>query len=99
MANFVKISKGLVTESITADNAFFETFIDSTPGEWVEASAAGIGYVYDYVSGDFIPPKPHISWGLSVLNKWEAPVAYPADGSEYEWNEDTLAWDEVVEPT
>jgi hypothetical protein len=27
---------------------------------------------------------------------WEAPVAYPDDGQDYEWNESTKQWDLVT---
>lgn len=60
---------------------------------------AGIGYSYDSGRDAFIPPKPFNSW---VLNEetclWDAPVAYPNDGKLYTWNEENLAWDEVVIP-
>jgi hypothetical protein len=54
---------------------------------------AGIGYTYDEDRDAFIPKKPFNSW---VLNEttclWESPVAYPNDGNEYYWNENTLSW-------
>jgi len=57
---------------------------------------AGIGYSYDQARDAFIPPKPFPSW---VLNEttclWDAPVAMPDDGNEYQWNEDTQTWDEI----
>ena len=57
---------------------------------------AGIGYTYDEDKDAFIPPKPFNSW---ILNEstclWEAPVAYPDDGEEYNWNEETKSWDVV----
>ena len=59
---------------------------------------AGIGYSYDQTRDAFIPPQPFPSW---VLNEttclWDAPVAYPDDGNNYQWNEDTTSWDEVTE--
>ena len=58
---------------------------------------AGLGYTYDSVRDAFIPPKQYDSW---VLNEdsclWEAPVAYPNDGKEYYWDEDTVNWIENV---
>jgi hypothetical protein len=51
---------------------------------------AGIGYTYDKLRDAFIPPKPYNSW---ILNEdtclWEAPVAYPTDDNDYQWNEET----------
>ena len=58
---------------------------------------AGIGYTYDSERDAFIPPKPYNSW---VLNEdtclWDAPVAMPADGKSYEWDEATTSWKELV---
>ena len=59
---------------------------------------AGVGYTYDQTRDAFIPPKPYPSY---ILNEdtchWEAPVAYPTDGQEYNWNEETTSWDLVSE--
>ena len=55
---------------------------------------AGIGYTYDLVRDAVIPPKPFYSWTLNETTcHWEAPVAYPDDGKEYQWNESTKQWD------
>ena len=55
---------------------------------------AGIGYTYDQSRDAFIPPKPFDSWTLNESTcLWEAPVTYPTDGQEYEWNEDDQQWD------
>ena len=54
----------------------------------------GIGYTYDSERDAFIAPQPFSSW---LLNEekcvWEAPVAYPDDGQNYIWNEETQQWD------
>lgn len=59
---------------------------------------AGIGYTYDSSRDAFIPPKPFNSW---ILNEatclWDAPIAYPADGNMYTWNEENLAWEAINE--
>ena len=61
---------------------------------------AGKGYKYDSTRDAFISPKPYPSWTLNEDTcRWEAPVAYPADGSvdkRYNWNEETTSWDEVI---
>jgi hypothetical protein len=57
---------------------------------------AGIGYTYDEDRDAFIPKKPFNSWLLNENTcNWEAPVAMPADGNRYNWNELTLSWDLV----
>ena len=62
----------------------------------IRKNFASIGYTYDQTRDAFIPPKPYNSW---VLNEttclWEAPVAYPDDGQNYNWNETNQQWDLV----
>ena len=63
----------------------------------IRKNYAGIGYSYDEARDAFIASKPFTSW---ILNEdtcqWEAPVAYPDDGKDYDWNEGTQSWDEIV---
>ncbi len=116
MAHYAKVENTLVTQVIVAEADFFDTFIDSSPGEWIQTSYnteggvhlnggtplrknyAGIGMTYDSVRDAFIAPQPYNSWTLNENTCfWEAPVAYPDDGKLYIWNEDTQAWDEILE--
>jgi len=63
---------------------------------------AGIGFQYDESRDAFIPQKIYTSWVLNETScLWEAPVAYPTDGKDYQWNEEdyqsdnTTGWEEV----
>jgi hypothetical protein len=38
MAHYAKVQNGLVTQVIVAEADFFENFIDSSPGEWIQTS-------------------------------------------------------------
>ena len=38
MAHFAKVVNGVVTQVIVAEPEFFETFVDTTPGQWVQTS-------------------------------------------------------------
>jgi len=76
--------------------------IHNTRDIWVQTSYngnfrknyAGIGFKYDSTRDAFIPPKPFYSWTLNEETcQWEAPVAYPEDGQNYSWNEETQQWD------
>ena len=68
----------------------------------IRKNFAGVGYTYNKTRDAFIPPKTFASW---ILNEdtcqWEAPVAYPTDGKDYQWNEEdyqsdnTTGWEEV----
>ena len=114
MGHFARVVNGKVDQVIVAEPEFFDTFVDSSPGQWLQTSYrtqggqhpegrplrknfAGIGYTYDAVRDAFIAPQPFASW---LLNDdtclWDAPVAMPADGKAYEWNEATTSWKELV---
>ena len=116
MAHFAKVNKGMVEQVIVAEAEFFNTFVDSSPGEWLQTSFnthggvhtldgtplrknyAGVGFTYDSARDAFIPPQPYASWTLNEDTcLWVCPVAYPSDGKNYTWNENTQQWDEVTE--
>lgn len=58
---------------------------------------ASIGFSYDESRDAFIPPQPYPSWTLiEETCFWEPPVAYPSDGQNYTWNEESQAWELLV---
>jgi hypothetical protein len=38
MAHFAKVQDGIVTKVIVAEPEFFDTFVDSSPGTWIQTS-------------------------------------------------------------
>jgi hypothetical protein len=38
MAHFAKVLNGIVTQVIVAEPEFFDTFVDSSPGQWIQTS-------------------------------------------------------------
>jgi hypothetical protein len=38
MSHFAKVVSGTVTQVIVAEPEFFNTFVDSSPGEWIQTS-------------------------------------------------------------
>ena len=38
MSHFAKVTNGTVTQVIVAELEFFATFVDSSPGEWIQTS-------------------------------------------------------------
>ena len=114
MSHFAKVCDGIVVQVLVAEPEFFDTFVDSSPGEWIQTSYntrggvhalggtplrknyAGIGFTYDRVRDAFIPPKPYASWTLNEDTcLWDAPVAYPDDGKQYTWDENSQQWVET----
>ena len=71
---------------------------------WVQAFRDGTrknypskGSTYDEDRDAFISKKFYPSWILNEDTcRWENPVAYPDDGKQYNWNEETTSWDEIV---
>lgn len=103
MAHYAKVVDGIVDKVIVAEADFFDTFIDSSPGQWIETSPsgsirkqyAGIGYIYDDSNDVFIKQKPYPSWSLDASHDWQPPVTMPDDGKVYEWDEATTNWVEI----
>ena len=104
MAFYAKVNNGIVEKVIIAEAEFFNSFIDDTPGEWIQTyydgsvrkNYAGVGFTYDATRDAFIPPQPYASWTLNEdTYQYEAPVTRPDDGKMYEWNEDTTNWVEI----
>ena len=58
----------------------------------VRKQFAGVGYTYDETADVFIAPKPFASWSLDANYDWQAPIAYPADGKDYLWDEANQVW-------
>lgn len=38
MSHFAKVVSGIVTQVIVAEPEFFNTFVDSSPGDWIQTS-------------------------------------------------------------
>ena len=97
MANYAKIVNGVVQQVIVAEATFFDSYVDSSPGDWVVTTNGNIGYNYDSTKKVFTAPKAYASWTLDEdKNEWQPPTAYPDDDKRYEWNEDTTAWVEIT---
>ena len=53
MAHFAKVNNQIVENVIVAEPEFFDTFIDSSPGEWIQTSYNTHGGVhYDPITGE-----------------------------------------------
>ena len=46
MAHFAKVTDGIVTQVIVAEPEFFETFVDTSPGQWIQTSYNTYGGVH-----------------------------------------------------
>ena len=97
-----KINKtNIVTDVIVAEQDFINSGKVGDSFLWIQTSYngsfrknyAGIGFQYDKTRDAFIAPKPYPSWILNETTcRWEAPIAYPDDENNYNWNESEQSW-------
>lgn len=111
MAHFAELDENnIVLQVLVTDNDYpnegYDWLVETFGGTWVQTSYnanfrknfAGIGFTYDSERDAFIAPQPFESWELDEDTcRWEPPVAYPADGKIYKWDEESLSWIEVTE--
>jgi hypothetical protein len=104
MAHFAKIdSNNIVTEVIAAEQDFINSGAVGDSFLWIQTSYnnnfrkqfGGVGYTYDKTNDIFVAPKPFTSWTLDSNHDWQPPTAYPDDGKNYNWDEDTTSWKEI----
>jgi len=102
MAHFAKVESGIVTKVIVAEPEFFDTFVDDSPGQWIQTSYNTRGGVH-YQPNSNIPCEDQ---GKS-LRKIYAGVEYTYDATRdafippqpfasWTLNEDTCLWEAPV---
>lgn len=72
MSHFAKVENGTVTRVIVAEPEFFETFVDNSPGEWIQTS-------YNTRGGVHYSPETNEPDGGVALRKNYAGVGYTYD--------------------
>lgn len=49
---------------------------------------------------EYLARKHYPSWiGDLATMSWQPPVAYPQDGNSYQWDEPTVSWIQLTEPS
>jgi len=93
MAHYAKIQDNIVTQVIVAEQDFFDTFVDTSPGEWIQTSYNTHGGVH---SQDGTPlRKNYAGIGFTydkTLDAFIPPKPYPS------WilDEETCLWNAPV---
>ena len=72
MSHFARVTNGIVTKVIVAEQEFIDTFVDNEPGEWVQTS-------YNTHSGTHRAPNSMEPDGGVALRKNYAGVGYIYD--------------------
>ena len=89
MAHYAKVENGIVTNIIVAEADFFDTFVDTSPGEWLQTSYNTQGGVH--LNGETPLRKNYAGVGFTYDSTRDAfipPKPYPS------WIlvEDTCQW-------
>jgi len=97
--NYAFIKDGLVINIAVfedPDNELLAHFKDTFSLDHIIPSegVAIIGGTYD--GTNFTPPAPYPSWVLdNDLRKWNPPIPMPYNEKLYQWNEETISWEEI----
>ena len=100
MAHFAKVVNGTVEQVIVAEPEFFDTFVDSSPGEWIQTS-------YNTRGGVHYNPETGEPDGGVALRKNYAGVGFTYDAAKdafippqpynsWNLNEETCLWEPPV---
>jgi hypothetical protein len=101
MAHYAKVKDGVVTQVIVAEADFFDTFVDTEPGEWIQTS-------YNTRGGVHYNPETNEPDGGTPLRKNYAGIGFtydrdkdafipPQPFASWTLNDTTCLWDAPVE--
>ena len=90
MAHYAKVSTTLVTQVIVAEEEFFDTFVDSTPGEWIQTSYNTVGGVH---SGGGTPLRKNFAGIGYTYDKDRDAFIAPKPYTSWTLNETTCLWE------
>jgi hypothetical protein len=93
MSHFAKVVDGKVVNVIVAEPEFFKTFIDDSPGEWIQTSYNTHGGVH--VNGGTPLRKNYAGIGYSYDRKKDAFIP-PKPWASWTLNDDTCFWEPPV---
>lgn len=94
MGHFAKVVNGIVTQVIVAEPEFFDTFIDTIPGRWIQTSYSTRGGVH--LEGGTPLRKNYASVGFIYDDTRDAFIA-PKPYNSWILNEDTCLWEAPIE--
>ncbi len=90
MAHYAKVNNGLVEQVIVAEADFFDTFVDSSPGQWIQTSYNTHGGVH--TNGGTPLRKNYAGIGYTydaTRDAFYAPQPYPS----WVLNETSCLWE------
>ena len=102
MAHYAKVVDGIVKDVIVAESEYFNTFVDTSPGEWIQTSYNTRGGVHynpetDEPSADQTKAlrKNYAGVGLTYDRELDAFIP-PRPYASWTLNEDSCLWEAPV---
>jgi hypothetical protein len=97
MAHFAKVNNNIVEQVIVAELEFFDTFIDSTPGQWIQTSYNTYGNQHALGGTPLRGNYACVGYTYDTTNDvFYAPKPFPS----WTLNESTWLWEApVARPT
>ena len=93
MAHFAKVVNGTVTKVIVAEPDFFETYVDNSPGKWIQTSYNTYGG--EHSLGGTPLRKNFAGVGFTYDSEKDAFIA-PKPYDSWTLNETTCLWEAPV---
>jgi hypothetical protein len=93
MAHFAKVTDGTVTQVIVAEPEFFTTFVDTSPGQWIQTSYNTLGGVH--TNGGTPLRKNYAGIGYTYDAQRDAFIP-PKPFASWTLNETTCLWNPPV---
>lgn len=93
MSHFAKVLNGTVTQVIVAEPEFFDMFVDSSPGEWIQTSYNTHGGVH--ANGGTPIRKNYAGIGFTYDRERDAFIP-PKPFDSWTLNEETCLWEAPV---
>jgi hypothetical protein len=93
MSHFAKVLDGKVVSVIVAEAEFFETFVDSSPGEWIQTSYNTLGGVHK--NGGTPLRKNYAGTGFTYDRVKDAFIP-PKPFASWTLNDETCLWQAPV---
>jgi hypothetical protein len=99
LSHFAKVNNGIVEQVIVAEPEFFDTFVDSSPGQWIQTSyntRGGVHYGADgEPDGGEALRKNYAGIGFTYDQTRDAFIP-PQPFASWTLNEDSCLWEAPV---
>lgn len=89
MAHFAKVLNGIVTQVIVAEPEFFKSFVDNSPGEWIQTSYNTRGGQHP----EGLPLRKNFAGVGYTYDKERDAFIPPKTYASWILNEDTCLWE------